>query len=134
MISIWIYLNILLLLQIHTYGESYFVSYISGMSQATGEPLYQICGYNIAQDGDCLARFGVPGYSKTHPYNILNFAFYLSDGTFADATSIWTNPTTEYFTESFKISITGESTPTDDQFRQSIKGIYIIYTYIYIYM
>eukprot|EP00484_Ammonia_sp_Unknown_P001358 CAMPEP_0197022432 /NCGR_PEP_ID=MMETSP1384-20130603/3314_1 /TAXON_ID=29189 /ORGANISM="Ammonia sp." /LENGTH=570 /DNA_ID=CAMNT_0042450477 /DNA_START=78 /DNA_END=1790 /DNA_ORIENTATION=+ len=93
----------------------YFVGYVdfptcAGVGTATA-------------DADCLANLGVPGYAS-HPFNVINFAFYVStQDLLYDAAKVWANPST-YFSSSFRSQITGLASPTDAQFRASIKALY----------
>eukprot|EP01084_Bolivina_argentea_P259583 438048_1 len=73
-------------------------------------------------DSLILKALGVPGYSAPYSYNVLNLAFYQSEHP-SDAMQPWCNPT-KYFSLATMQNLTGQTNPTDDQFRTSLKQLY----------
>eukprot|EP01084_Bolivina_argentea_P259585 438050_1 len=74
-------------------------------------------------DSDILKALGVPGYTAQYAYNVLNLAFLQSSVQPADALDPWVDPT-KFFSLVTMQNITGSATPTDDEFRTSLKQLY----------
>eukprot|EP01084_Bolivina_argentea_P135787 239218_1 len=100
-----------------TFSYPYFVSYVGQIGPGWGY------SYNTV----LLSNLGVPGYSN-HPYNVLNFAFWISSsnaGATATATDCWQNLATYITDTTLRETLTGKTNPTSTELRQAIKNIYI---------
>eukprot|EP01084_Bolivina_argentea_P135789 239222_1 len=97
----------------------YFVSYVGQIGP----------GWGYSYNAILLSNLGVPGYSN-HPYNVLNFAFWISSSNagvcaIATATDCWENIATYITDTTLRETLTGKTNPSSVELRQAIKDIYI---------
>jgi len=97
-----------------------FVSYIGQAGTGWGNP---------GSNSDFLKYIGVPGYGGDLGYNVLNFAFWVSDSSNGGAAVNgaaydWQNILSRITDSSLRITLTGSSNPTAAELRAGIKAIY----------
>ena len=97
-----------------------FVSYIGKAGPNWGTP---------ASNEEFLKVIGVPGYGGSKGYNILNFAFWVSDSNNGGAAVNgaaydWQNILNRITKSSLRETLTATANPTADQLRSAIKALY----------
>ena len=110
----------LLLLCLGVAQSTKFVSYIGQAGPGWGNP---------GSNEDFLKYIGVPGYGGDLGYNVLNFAFWVSDSTNGGAAVNgaaydWQDILNRITDSSLRITLTGSSSPTAAELRAGIKSLY----------